>query len=88
VLVAELIHLEFDQNVAFEDAVVEDQIHKAARVSDDDALLLRFQTKAMAKFQYDFTSGDDSYELRGDQPTLKVSDGHSFKATIAQHHPF
>lgn len=51
VLVAELVHLELNQDMALEDAMVEDQVHEAAGVSNDNAFLLGFQAETMAEFQ-------------------------------------
>ena len=52
--VVEFINLQFHEYVAFQDAVVKDQIHKAARVADDDALLLRLKAEAVTELEKEF----------------------------------
>ena len=47
----EFLKLQLHQNVALEDAVVKNQVDKAARFSNQDALLLRLQAKAVAQLQ-------------------------------------
>jgi hypothetical protein len=49
VLVGEPVHLELDQDMALEDAVIEDQIDEAAGLADDDALLPSFEAEAVAE---------------------------------------
>jgi len=51
VLVVEGSKLQLHQHMAFEDAVVEDEIDEAVRVSDQDALLAGLETKAVTHLQ-------------------------------------
>lgn len=51
VFVAERIYLQFDQDMALEDAVVEDQVHETVRVANEDALLAGFETEPVSKFE-------------------------------------
>lgn len=49
--VAEFIHFEFDEHVALEDAVIENDIHEATCLTNEDALLPRLEAKAVAQLQ-------------------------------------
>ena len=51
VLMAEAFELEFDQHVAFENAVIEHQVDKEMLVADQDAFLASFKAEAMTEFQ-------------------------------------
>jgi hypothetical protein len=50
VFVAEFVVFEFYDDVAMEDAMVEDEIGKVVTVVDDDAFLASFETEAIAEF--------------------------------------
>jgi hypothetical protein len=54
VFMVEFSHLEFDQDMAFEDPVVKDQIDVELSVSDQNALLTGFKAKPMSQFQEEF----------------------------------
>jgi hypothetical protein len=54
VFMAEGVHFEFNEDMAFKDAMVENEIHKASGFSYDDALLPGFETKPIAQFQQEF----------------------------------
>ena len=47
----ELIHFQFHQNMALQNTMIEDQIHKPTGVADGDTLLLRLQAESVAQFQ-------------------------------------
>lgn len=49
--VFESIVLEFDQHVAFEDAVVEHQVNEEMFAADEQALLPRLEAEAVAEFE-------------------------------------
>ncbi len=51
VFVGERFDLQLHQNVAFEDAMIEDQVHKAVGVAYQDAFLPRFETETVAQLQ-------------------------------------
>jgi hypothetical protein len=51
VSVGERLDLQLHQHVAFENAMIEDQVHKAVGVADQDALLPRLETEAVAQLQ-------------------------------------
>ena len=48
---AELFELELDEDMAFEDAVVEHQIDETVLVADQDALLAGFEAEAVPQFK-------------------------------------
>lgn len=54
VFVSEAVDFDFDQHMAFEGAVVEDEIHEAAGFADDDAFLLGFEAESVAEFHKEF----------------------------------
>ena len=49
VLVGERLELEVEQDMAFQDAVIEDEVYEAMCVADEDALLPSLETKAVAQ---------------------------------------
>lgn len=51
VLVAEGTDLEFDEDVALEDAVVEDEVDEEVVVADEESLLAGFEAEAVAEFE-------------------------------------
>jgi hypothetical protein len=51
VLVGEGGRFEFDQDMALENPVIEDQVHKEMLVADEEALLPGFETEAMSHFE-------------------------------------
>ena len=51
VLMPECVVLEFNEHMAFEDAVVEHQINKEVVAADEQALLPRLEAEAVAQFQ-------------------------------------
>lgn len=51
---AEFVVFEFYDDVAMEDAMVEDEIGKVVAVVDDDAFLTGFETEAIAEFEEKF----------------------------------
>lgn len=54
VFVAEFVVFEFYDDVAMEDAVVEDEVGKVVAVVDDDAFLAGFEAEAIAEFEEKF----------------------------------
>ena len=51
VLVAELGDFQLHQHVAFENPMVEHQVHKPVSVADEDALLASLEAKTVTQFQ-------------------------------------
>ncbi len=54
VFVAEFVVFEFYDDVAMEDAVVEDEVGKVVAVVNDDAFLAGLKTEAIAEFEEEF----------------------------------
>lgn len=54
VFVAEFVVFEFYDDVAMENAVVEDEVGKVVAVVNDDAFLAGLKTKAIAEFEEEF----------------------------------
>ena len=54
VFVGEFVHFELDEDMAFQDTMVENQIHKPSGLSDDDALLPGFEAKAVTELHQEF----------------------------------
>ena len=54
VFMGELVHFELDEDMAFQDTMVENQIHEPSGLSDDDALLPGFEAKAVTEFHQEF----------------------------------
>lgn len=51
---AEFVVFEFYDDVAMEDAVVEDEVGKVVAVVNDDAFLAGLKTEAIAEFEEEF----------------------------------
>jgi len=51
VFMSERFDLQLHQNMSFENAMIEDQIHKSVGITDQDSLLPRLETKAVAQLQ-------------------------------------
>ena len=51
VFVAELVYFQLDEHMALENALIEDEVHEAACLADDNPLLPRLETETMAQFQ-------------------------------------
>jgi ParB-like chromosome segregation protein Spo0J len=47
----ELVHLQLDQHMAFQDAMVEHQIHEKRLAADEQTLLTRLKTETVAQFE-------------------------------------
>ena len=77
VLVAKFVDLQFHQHMAFQDAVVEDQIDEAPGSAVGDALLLRLQAEAMAQLQQEFAQ-------MVQQGRFKIGFGHRFAGAQAE----
>ena len=54
VFMGEFVHFELDEDMAFQDTMVENQIHEPSGLSDDDALLPGFEAKAVTEFHQEF----------------------------------
>ena len=54
VFMAEFIHFQFHEDMALEEAVVEDEIHKASGLADEDGFLPRFETEPVTQLQEEF----------------------------------
>lgn len=54
VFVAEFVVFEFYDDVAMEDAVVEDEVGKVVAIVNDDAFLAGLKTEAIAEFEEEF----------------------------------
>ena len=53
-LVGEFVHFKFNEDMAFEDTVIENQIHKPSGLSDDDAFLPGFEAKSVTELYEEF----------------------------------
>jgi hypothetical protein len=56
VLVLELVDLQFDQDMAFYDAVAEDKVHEEVFVADEDSLLTGFAKETPTEFQQEVSA--------------------------------
>jgi hypothetical protein len=54
VFVGEFVYFELDEDMALEDTVIENQIHKPSGLSNDDALLPGFEAKAVTELNQEF----------------------------------
>jgi hypothetical protein len=52
--VGECFDFEFDEDVAFEDAVIEYQVYEAVVAANENALLPRLETEAVTEFEKEF----------------------------------
>ena len=77
VLVAKGIGLEFHQDVALEDAVVEDEIDEEMFVADEDALLPRLEAEAVAQLEEEILKTIQ-------QGIFEVGLGHDIPGTQAE----
>lgn len=51
VFVSELIHLEFDQHMAFEHAMIKHEVDEEGLAADEQPFLRRFEAETVAKFK-------------------------------------
>ena len=50
-LVPEFIHLQLDQHMTFQEAMVKHQVYEAVTITDEDALLARLEQESLAKLK-------------------------------------
>ena len=72
-LVPEFVHLQLDQHMAFQDAMVKDQVHESMGVADEDSLLPRLETETVAQFHAESPAAcPESASSKSDSPMTSL----------------